>query len=134
MASIHWEELVNVPAEFAWQALGNVGEPHRLFAGVLVDCSIEGKERTVTFANGMVARERIVDIDADTRRVAYAVVDGAFEQHAASMQIVPAGDGRCRFVWVSDFLPDDRVEMVLPLVREGSRALVRNLESAMHTP
>lgn len=128
MASIRREEIVRVPAEQAWAALRDMGAPHRLFAGVLVDCHIDGDVRTVTFANGMVVRERIIDVDEDAKRVVYAVIGDLFEHHSASMQIVPDEEGRCRFVWISDFLPNDRVEMVAPLVEQGSRALVRNLE------
>ena len=129
MASIRREEIVRVSAEKAWAALRNVGMPHRLFADVLVDSRIDGDVRTVTFANGMIVRERIVDIDEENKRVAYAVIDDMFEHHSASMEIVPDGLGRCRFVWISDFLPNERMEMVAPLVEQGSRALVRNLEA-----
>jgi len=129
VASIRREEIVRVSAEKAWAALGNVGMPHRLFAGVLVDSSIDGDVRTVTFANGMMVRERIVDIDEERMRLAYAVIDDMFEHHSASMEIVPDGPARCRFVWISDFLPNERKEMVAPLVEQGSRALVRNLEA-----
>ncbi len=134
MASLRWEEIVRIPAGTAWAALRDVGNAHRLFADVLVDGSIEGDIRTVTFANGMVVRERIVAIDEESRRVAYTVIDDIFEHHSASMEIVPDGAERCRFVWISDFLPDDRLEMVAPLVEAGSKALVRNLEALASIP
>lgn len=130
MASIRREEIVQVPADRAWAALRDVGRPHALFANVLVDGRIDGDIRTVTFANGMVVRERVVDIDEESRRVAYTVIDGVFEHHSASMQIVPDGDERCRFIWVSDFLPNEKMELVAPLVEAGATALVRNLEAA----
>lgn len=129
MASIRREEIVQVSAEHAWAMLRDVGRPHRVFAGVLVDGSIDGDVRTVTFANGMIVRERIVDIDEEMRRVAYTVIDGVFEHHSASMQIIPEDAGCCRFVWISDFLPNERMQLVAPLVEAGSRALVRNLEA-----
>lgn len=129
MASIRKEEAVRVAAAQAWAALRDVGNPHRAFTPVLVDSSIDGDIRTVIFANGMIVRERIVDIDDEQMRVAYAVIDGDFEQHSASMQIVADGEARCRFVWVSDFLPDAAMELVEPLVEAGTQALVRNLEA-----
>jgi hypothetical protein len=52
-----------------------------------------------------------------------------FEHHSASMEIVPEGAERCRFVWISDFLPNERMEVVAALVEQGSQALVRNLEA-----
>jgi hypothetical protein len=129
MASIHCEKTVRVPAETAWAALRDIGNPHRLFAGVLTDAKFDGKVRTVTFANGMVAQERIVDVDDERRRVAYTVLGDMFEHHSAAMEIVPDGPERCRFVWITDLLPDERVQMVAPLVEQGAQALVRTLEA-----
>jgi len=68
-------------------------------------------------------------LDNDSRRVAYTVLDGRFEHHNASMQIFAAGEGRCRFVWITDLLPNERVEAVKPLVEQGSEALKRALEA-----
>src|SRR5262245_34602582 len=114
MASVRWEETVRVPAEEAWAALRDVGSPHRIFAPVLVNSYFSGDIRSVVFANGMTVRERIVDIDDSKMRLAYAVIDDMFEHHSASMEIVADGPGRCRFVWISDFLPDERSESVAP--------------------
>ena len=129
MASIYCEKTVRVPADKAWAALRDIGNPHRLFAGVLTDARIDGKVRTVTFANGMVAQERIIDVDDRRRRVAYTVLGDMFEHHSASMEIVPDGPDRSRFLWTSDLLPDERVQMVGPLMEQGAQALVRTLES-----
>ena len=63
MASIHHEQSVEVGVGTAWGALRQVGDAHRLFAPVLADGHLDGDTRTVTFANGMVARERILDVD-----------------------------------------------------------------------
>jgi carbon monoxide dehydrogenase subunit G len=128
MGSIRRETTVRVPAESAWAALRDVAHPDQLFAGVLTDASLVGNARTVTFANGMIARERILDVDDATRRVAYCVV-GMFEHHSASMQIVPEGEGRCRFIWIADLLPDEQMQMVAPLMEQGTKALVKNLEA-----
>lgn len=59
------------------------------------------------------------------------MIDGLFEHHAASMRILPVDEANCRFVWGSDFLPEEKRAAVLPLVREGSRALARNLETGL---
>jgi len=129
MGTIWWEEGLEVPAEAAWAWLRRVHLAHELFAPVLVDGRIDGEIRTVTFADGLVVRERIVDLDEARRRVAYTVLDGLFEHHAASMQIVPVDARSCRFLWITDFLPTDRAAMVRPLVEQGSRALARNIAS-----
>ena len=84
------------------------------------------------FANGMVVRERILDIDESSRRVAYTALDGpGMSYHHASMQIVEGGQGRCRFVWITDFLPAELKGTLAPLIELGiggtqsqSRAIV----------
>jgi Polyketide cyclase / dehydrase and lipid transport len=128
MASIWWEEPVAAPADLAWAALRHVGMAHQLFSPVLVDSTVEGDIRTVTFANGLVVRERIIAVDERRRRIAYSVLGGTFDHHSASMQILPIDRASCRFLWVSDFLPHERADTVRPLVEQGSRALARNIE------
>lgn len=129
MSSIWWEERIAVPAETAWARLRRVDLVHELFAPVLVDASLTDDIRIVTFANGLVVRERIVAVDEAHRRIAYAVLGDMFDHHNASMQIVSADERSCRFVWISDFLPAEREATVRPLVEEGARALARNIES-----
>ena len=89
---------------------------------------MENDIRTVTFANGLVARERVITIDEQRRRIVYGVLGEVFEHHSASMAIVPVDGENCRFIWISDFSPDQRIETVQPLVEQGSRALARNIE------
>jgi hypothetical protein len=129
MSSIHKEVLLDVAAERAWAALRDAGNAHHLFADVLVDAKLDGDVRTVKFKNGMVVRERIIDIDDQRKRIAYAAEGPPFTHHSASMQVFAEADGRSRFVWISDFLPASIAESVAPLVDEGCRALKRNLES-----
>jgi hypothetical protein len=102
---------------------GDVGAADKAFPGVLTDSRLDGEVRTVTFANGMVVKERIVDIDEAARRVAYAVIDGRFSHHNASMQVLARGEGACGVVWTSDLLPDDAAPMVRDLVEQGALAL-----------
>ena len=130
MASIHKEVLLDVPVERVWAALRDAGNAHHLFAGVLTDAKLDGDLRTVTFANGMVARERIIDVDEERRRVAYAAQGPPFTHHSASMQVFAEPDGRSRFVWISDFLPSDVASKIAPLIDGGCGALKRNLEQA----
>jgi hypothetical protein len=130
MASIHEQLDVEVGAEKAWAALRVVGDAHKLFAPVLVDAKLDGDIRTVRFANGMVARERILDVDDESHRVAYAVLDGpGMSYHHASMEVVEAGPGRCRFIWITDFLPRDIGGNLAPLIEQGAKALKSNLEA-----
>ena len=87
MACIHKEMLINAPVERVWAAVRDVGEVHTRFAReFVVDTRLEGTSRLVTFANGMVVRERIIDIDESGRRLAYAIVDWTDD---ASQCVVP---------------------------------------------
>ena len=129
MASIHHQVAVEVGAAKAWAALRVVGDAHKLFAPVLVDGGVQGDIRTVRFANGMVLRERILDIDENRRRVAYSATDApGMTFHHASMQIVDAGPDRCHFIWITDFLPAEAHNNLMPLIEQGSDALKKNLE------
>ena len=106
----------------------DVGEVHRhLVPGVAVAAHLDGDARVVTFANGMVVRELIVDLDDDARRLSYAAVGGRATHHNASMEVVPDGDG-CRLVWTTDVLPHDLAPMVGGLVEQASAVIKRTLE------
>ena len=130
MASIYEHVTVEVGADQAWAALRLVGEVHTLFAPVLVDAHLEGEIRTVRFANGMVVRERIIDIDDERRRVAYSALDvTGMTYHHASMQVVDAGPRRCQFVWTTDFLPHEMGGNLAPFIEQGANALKTNLET-----
>ncbi len=130
MASIHQELIVDVSAEKAWAALRLVGEAHTLFTPVLVDAQLDGDTRTARFANGMVVHERILDVDDTRRRVAYSAIDvPGMLYHHASMQIAEHGAGRCLFVWITDFLPQDIGSNLRPLIEQGAKALKSNLEA-----
>jgi hypothetical protein len=132
MASIHMQTMVEVDAATAWAALRQVGEAHTLFAPVLTAARLDGDTRTVTFASGMVLRERILDVDEKRKRVAYTVLDGpGMAYHHASMQIVEGGARRCQFVWITDFLPAELAETLTPLIEQGTGALKRNLEARL---
>ena len=135
MASIHKEVVIDTGIEPAWNALRRVAEPHTLFAPVLTDSHIDGDVRTVHFANGMIAHERILDIDDERRRVAYVVLDApGLTYHHASMQLDVAGPGRCAFIWITDFLPVEAASNLQALIDQGAEALKRNLEDAASTP
>jgi carbon monoxide dehydrogenase subunit G len=131
MASIHKEAPIAAPAEKVWAALRDVGNAHRLFRGVLVDARREGDCRFVTFADGSLVRERIVSIDDERRRVAYAVLREGVIHHSASMQVFPEAEGSSRFVWISDFLPDDLAASFAPLIEGGTAAMKRALEGTL---
>jgi hypothetical protein len=130
MASKTEQVTVAIDADRAWAALRDVGRASALFSPVLVDSSIDGDVRTVRFANGMVLRERILDVDDTRRRVAYTALDApGMAFHHASMQVVDAGPGRSEFVWITDAHPPEVIGQISSLIQQGTQALKTNLET-----
>ena len=131
MASIRKELIVDASADHVWAALRDIGQVHtRLAREFVIDTRLDGDSRLVTFANGEIVRERIVDIDDRARRLAYAVVDWRTTHHNASFQVTPDGDGRSRLTWVTDLLPDSLADLVGGFVEQGCVAIKRTLETS----
>lgn len=129
MASVHREIEISVPATQAWDALRDVGALHtRLVPGFVTDTKLEPGSRLVTFGNGRVVREWIVDVDDDRRRVAWSVKDEPFRHHNASAQVFDTAPGRCRFVWIADVLPDELGGFVTGLIEQGLGVIRSTLE------
>ena len=132
MASIRKETLIEARPEDVWAALRDFGAVHeRLAPGFVVDSRLDGGARVVTFFNGAVARERLVDIDDQARRLVYSVVDSplGFTHHNASAQVLAESDGRSRFVWIADLLPDGLAATVDDLMERGTGVMKEALES-----
>jgi carbon monoxide dehydrogenase subunit G len=131
MALIHKEFMVDASPAAVWEAICDVGAVHkRLVPGVLSDARIDGDARVVTFANGMKVREVIVALDDSIRRFVYAAVEGGLTtHHNASWQIFDDGHGGTRFVWISDFLPNDAAAPIQQLVDKGAEAMKKTLEA-----
>ena len=128
MASIHREIWIDTAPEAAWAALRDVGAVHRRLApGFVTDVRVEEGARIVTFGNGMVARELIVDVDDEARRLVWSVVGGAMTHHNASAQILPEAGGS-RFVWIADLLPHALAPRIAGMIEQGLAAIQRTLE------
>jgi carbon monoxide dehydrogenase subunit G len=135
MASVRKEIEIHAPADDAWEALRDFGAVHqRLVPGFVVAGRLddEGRDRILTFFNGAVARERLVAVDEPNRRLVYTVVDGPLgsTHHNASAQVFAAGDGRSRFVWITDLLPDELAPATSELMDRGIAVIKQTLESA----
>jgi hypothetical protein len=61
-----------------------------------------------TLADGSALTERILAVDDEHHRVAYAITAASPQPayHHASMQVFPEGRG-CRLVWITDIEPGD---------------------------
>jgi hypothetical protein len=130
MASIRRTTPIECPAEAVWDALRDIGALHtRLVVGFVTGCTLEDGARLVTFANGMTARELIVDVDDETRRIAWAAVGGRLTHHNASAQVYALGEDRCEVVWIADLLPHELKPAIATMIEQGLAAMKRTLES-----
>lgn len=149
MASVYREAAIAAPPDDVWAALADFGAVHqRLAPGFVVACTVDDQggdggdsdggasdggaapeARTVTFANGAVAREVLVGADAEHRRLAYSVVEGPLgaDHHNASAQVLAEPDGTSRFVWVTDVLPDGLAGTIGQMMDHGLAVMVETL-------
>ena len=132
MATIRQEIPIDAAPGRVWDAVRDIGAVHRrLVPGYTAATRIDGHIRTLTMANGAVVRERIVTVDDDARRLAYAVIAGRLplEHHHASLQVLDAGDGRALLVWITDLLPDRLAPEARAHIERGAAVMQRALEA-----
>jgi hypothetical protein len=129
MASIHKEISLASTPDKVWDVVRDVGAVHTRFAPGFVTDTVMDKEdeRIVTFANGFVAREVIVDVDEVRRRLAYSVRSERISHHNASFQVLADGAGS-RLVWIADVLPAAAGETVGAMMEDGIQAARRALD------
>ena len=124
MASIHRSVQIQAPASQVWNALQDVGALHtKLVPGFVVDCRLEGEARHVTFANGMTAKELIVDVSSERMRVSWSAVGGRLTHHNASAQVIPTGETSCEVIWIADLLPHEMASPIAGMIEQGLKAM-----------
>ena len=134
MASIIREIQIDASADDVWDAVRDfTAVDKRLVPGFVVESRPDGDSaRLVTFFTGGTAREVLVGVDEDARRLAYSVVEGPLgaTHHNASAQVFAAGLNGTRFVWITDVLPDKLGAAVGDLMDRGIAVIKQTLESA----
>jgi len=130
MASICKEFNVGADPATAWDALRDFGAVHtRVAAGFVTNTAPHGNDRVVTFANGAVARERLVAAVDERRRLVYCVVESPFAltHHQATVEVTDANDGGSRLVWITDVLPDEAAAPIDAMMTAGAAAIAATL-------
>jgi len=130
MATIRKEITIPTDPADAWDAIRDFGGVHeRLAAGFVTATRMDGGDRIVTFVNGSSARERLVAVDEDRRRLVYSVVDSGlgFAHHQASAEVVDGEGGETRFIWTTDLLPDELAPVIDQMMDQGAEAITRPL-------
>jgi len=130
MPTIRKELTVAAGIDRVWAAFRDTGAVHRLAPGFVTDCKLEegGAARIVTFANGIVAREAIVDLDETAHRLAYSASGGRLTHHNASFTVTEDGPGRCRIVWRADLLPAEMKPAIAAMMEQGVAAMQRQFD------
>jgi hypothetical protein len=133
MASIHRDIAINARAEDVWAAVRDFGAVHRRLApGFTLDAQLEGDARVVTFANGTVAREVLVDCDDSRRRLVYAVISERVKHYSASVQVAAQreaqGETRSRLIWTVDLLPNDIAPYISSQMDQAALAMQKALD------
>jgi hypothetical protein len=120
MASIRKEIQVEASAEQVWAVIGDFPQgPVRMAPGFVTASQADGDVRVVSFANGVVAKERLVDLDQAARRLVWTIFDGPLTHHNGSMQVFADGAERCRVVWTADLLPNDLAGRIDAMMTAG---------------
>lgn len=132
------ETEIGVHPEQVWDVVRDVGAVHRrLLPTRVAGTRIDGDQRFLTFPDGHVIREVIRSIEEDSRRLAYAVAEGArppLDHHEAEFQVFPAGEGRSRLVWTARVLPPHRAAEVRTRMEYGIADMRQAIESADVVP
>jgi len=128
MASIHKDIIIDANPNDVWDAVRDFGAVHtRLAPGFVIDARLEGDTRIVTFANGMVAREQLVDCDEARRRLVYAIASERVSHYSASVQVTADGDTRSRLIWIVDVLPNEIAPYIDAQMNQGALAVQKAL-------
>jgi hypothetical protein len=128
MASIHKDIPIDAHPTDVWDAVRDFGAVHtRLAPGFVTDARLEGDTRIVTFANGMVAREQLVDCDEARRRLVYAIASERVSHYSASVQVTADGDTRSRLIWIVDVLPNEIAPYIDAQMNQGALAVQKAL-------
>lgn len=130
MASIHKDILINAAPDAVWDAVRDIGRIHeRLCPGFVVDTKLvdDGAARLVTFGNGMVVKELIVDSDDARRRLAWTAESERLTHHNGVMRVEDAGEGRSRAIWTADVLPHAAAQTVGSMMEMGLAAMKTRL-------
>lgn len=130
MACIRKEILIEADPKDVWAALRDWGALHERFVpGFALDARLDGEDRIVTFASGAVLRERLVDLDDESHRLAWSIVDGPYTHHNASAQVFSEGEHRARFVWTADLLPNELAAATDEAMGQGTNIVKQTLET-----
>ena len=128
MATLTREFILDVPPDTVWSRISDVGAVNQLI-DFIGEVTVEGDHRSCSMGDHGTLDELIVSVDADRKRLVYAITQSPFqfEHHSASMQAAADGDDRTRFLWTTDFKPDS----VAPALEEAIDMAVDSIKRTL---
>jgi carbon monoxide dehydrogenase subunit G len=129
MSTLHNSIFIDVAPEKVWDAARDVGALHtRLVPGFVTDTKLDGDARIVRFGNGMVAREPIISVDDERKRLAWSAEGGQTKHYNAVLQIRAEGSGS-RVEWTTDLLPHEMAGAIQGMQEQALAIMKKTLES-----
>jgi|SRR5580698_2548624 hypothetical protein len=129
MASLHRDISINASADSVWAIVRDFGAVQKLAPGFVVNAKLDGDARVVTFANGNVAREMLVDCDEARRRLVYAISNERVKHYNAVVEVI--GDGaNSRLKWTIDVLPHEIAPYLSGQMDQAASAMRQALGNA----
>ncbi|REF00724.1 SRPBCC family protein [Thermomonospora umbrina] len=131
MGTVSREIAIDAAPEKVWDAISDfVNGPLRMGPGVFTGSRlVEPGVRELTFADGTVARERLISRDEQARRMVWGWIGDEVEHDNTSMQVFADGTERSRLVWTHDTLPDEltgwlstAMDQLLPVFQKALRS------------
>jgi carbon monoxide dehydrogenase subunit G len=130
MATLHNSVVINAPPDAIWDAARDVGALHtRLVPGFVVKTELDGDARIVTFGNGMVARETIISVDDERKRLAWNAEGGRTTHYNAALQVFAQGSAS-RVEWTTDLLPNEMAGPIQGMQEQALAIMKRTFESS----
>lgn len=116
------------PADDVWAVVTRADLLHHWFPG-MVDCQVDGDQRTIHLSTGMALAETILTNDPTQRRFQYTLAGGFFSEHLGTIDVLEVDADRCLVAYASDVRPA-AMSLVLGGATEGAlRELRRQLEA-----
>ncbi|WP_458687581.1 SRPBCC family protein [Nocardia tengchongensis] len=133
MASVHKEIIIDADPAAVWAIIGDFADgPVRMAPGFVTGSRLDEPDvRVVTLADGTVARERLISLDNERRRLAFSIIGDTLQptHDNASMQVLPHEDGRSRFVWIHDVQPAELTIQMGAVMDQGMSLFKQTVES-----
>ena len=131
MATLHNAVFIDAAPEQVWDAARDLGALHtRLVPGFVIDTKLEGDAaRVVTFGNGLVAREQIISLDDERRRLAWNAEGGKTTHYTAVLEVVPEANGT-RVRWTTDLLPNEMAGPIQGMQEQALAIMRKTLEAS----